>query len=188
MLGGILLSLLFASLIYVLGTGRSRALLLVHERTDQLRYQALHDSLTGLPNRALIIDRIDQMLARARRAHTPVAALFLDLDNFKDINDTWGHNAGDVLLAGVGARLSSALREEDTIGRLGGDEFVVLVEGASLAAGAEVVAQRILDVLETPFAIPGSNIPLVVTASIGIAEGDRSTPEELLGNADVALY
>ncbi|MGP8221979.1 MAG: putative bifunctional diguanylate cyclase/phosphodiesterase [Acidimicrobiales bacterium] len=188
MLGGILLSLLFASLIYVLGTGRSRALLLVHERTDQLRYQALHDSLTGLPNRALIIDRIDQMLARARREHTPVAALFLDLDNFKDINDTWGHNAGDVLLAGVGARLSSALREEDTIGRLGGDEFVVLVEGASLAAGAEVVAQRILEVLETPFAIPGSNVPLVVTASIGIAEGDRSTPEELLGNADVALY
>jgi diguanylate cyclase (GGDEF)-like protein len=188
MLGGILLSLMLGVLIYVLGTSRSRAVLLVHERTDQLRHQALHDSLTGLPNRALILDRIDQMLARRRRQHTPVAALFLDLDNFKDINDTLGHHAGDELLAGVGIRLASALREGDTVGRLGGDEFVVLVEGASLAAGAEVVAERILDVLSTPFEIPGSDVPLAITASIGIAEGDRAQPEELLRDADIALY
>jgi len=188
LLGGIFLSFLLAALIYLLGTGRSRALVLVGERTDELRHQALHDSLTGLPNRVLILDRIDQMLARARRSHIPVAALFLDLDDFKDINDTLGHTVGDQLLASVGSRLARALRQEDTVGRLGGDEFVVLVEGASLAAGAEVVAQRILDVLETPFEIPGNEVPLLVTASIGVAVGDRGTPEELLRDADIALY
>jgi len=188
LLGGIALSLLLGALIYVLGTSRSRALLLVNERTGQLRHQALHDSLTGLPNRALILDRIDQMLARARRSHVPVAALFIDLDDFKDINDTLGHTAGDQLLAGVGARLARALREGDTVGRLGGDEFVVLVEGASLAAGAEVVATRILDVLEPPFEIAASGVPLSVTASIGVAMGDRATPADLLQDADIALY
>ncbi len=188
LLSGIAFSLLLGALIYVLGTGRSRAVLLVQERTDQLRHQALHDSLTGLPNRALILDRIEQMLARSRRDHTPVAALFLDLDDFKDINDTLGHQAGDELLAGVGARLASTLREGDTVGRLGGDEFVVLVEGASLAAGAQVVADRILDVLKTPFQIPGGDVPLSITASIGIAEGARTQPEELLRDADIALY
>jgi diguanylate cyclase (GGDEF)-like protein len=188
LLSGIVLSLLLGLLIYVLGTSRSRAVQLVHERTDQLRHQALHDSLTGLPNRALILDRIGQMLARGRRQHTPVAVLFLDLDNFKDINDTLGHRAGDELLIGVGSRLASALREGDTVGCLGGDEFVVLTEGVSLAAGAEVVADRILDVLATPFVIGGSDVPLAVTASIGFAQGDRSTPEELLQDADIAMY
>ena len=185
---GMLLSLLLAALIFVLGTGRSRAVELVHERTDQLRHQAFHDSLTGLPNRALILDRIDQMLARSRRERTPVAALFLDLDDFKDINDTLGHGAGDQVLVAVAARLASTLRAGDTVGRLGGDEFVVLVEGASLAAGAGVVAQRILDALETPFELPGMDIALPVAVSIGIAEGDRTSAELLLRDADVALY
>jgi diguanylate cyclase (GGDEF)-like protein len=183
-----LLSILVGLVLYELGTSRARAVSLVHERTEQLRHQALHDSLTGLPNRALILDRIGQMLARGRRQHTQVAALFLDLDNFKDINDSLGHRAGDELLAAVGARLSNALRGGDTVGRLGGDEFVILAEGDSLTAGAEAVAERILDVLATPFEITGSDIPLVVTASIGFAVGDRSTPEELLQDADIALY
>jgi diguanylate cyclase (GGDEF)-like protein len=188
LLSGILLSLLLGLLIYILGTSRSRAVVLVEERTDQLRHQALHDSLTGLPNRALILDRIEQMLARGRRQHYQVAALFLDLDDFKDINDTLGHRAGDELLVSVGARLASALREGDTVGRLGGDEFVVLSEGASLDAGAELVADRILDVLATPFEIASSDVPLIVTASVGVAQGDRTTPEELLQDADIALY
>jgi diguanylate cyclase (GGDEF)-like protein len=188
LLSGLLLSLLLSLLIYVLGTGRSRALAMVHERTDQLQYQALHDSLTGLPNRALILDRINQMLARARRDHIDVAVLFLDLDNFKDINDTLGHDAGDQLLVGVGVRLSNVLREADTVGRLGGDEFVILAEGASLTPGAEAVAERILDVMKTPFEISASEVPLTVTASIGIAEGMRTKPEELLRDADIAMY
>jgi diguanylate cyclase (GGDEF)-like protein len=185
---GVVLGLLLGALIYVLGTSRSRALALVDERTRELHHMALHDSLTNLPNRALILDRIDQMLARSRREHTPVAVLFLDLDNFKDVNDSLGHAVGDRLLAGVATRLVSAIRQEDTVGRLGGDEFVVLAEGASLAAGSEVVAERILDVLATPFEIAGSDAPLSVTASIGIAQGRRATPDELLRDADIALY
>lgn len=188
LLAGLTISVLVGLLICVLGTSRSRAVTMVHLRTDQLRYQAFHDPLTGLPNRALILDRLDQMMARSRREHTPVAALFLDLDDFKDVNDTLGHNAGDQLLARVGARLAKALREGDSVGRLGGDEFVVLVEGASLAAGATVVAERLLDLLATPFEIPGSDSPLSVTASIGIATGNREDSEELLHNADIALY
>ena len=187
-LGGVLLSALIGLLIFVLGTSRSRAMHLVKERTDQLQHLALHDSLTGLPNRALILDRIDRMLARARREHHEVAAFFLDLDNFKDINDTLGHRAGDQLLVSVGVRLQSAVRETDTVGRLGGDEFVVLAEGVSLEAGVDVVAERLLDVLATPFIIAASTAPLNVNASIGIAEGDRATPEELLQDADIALY
>lgn len=187
-LGGILVSALLSALVYLLGTGRSRAMSLVRERTRELNHLALHDALTGLPNRALIIDRIDQMLARSRRDHSPVAVLFLDLDNFKDVNDTLGHAVGDDLLVGVGSRLSSAIREEDTVGRLGGDEFVVVAQGDSLAAGAEVVAARILDALAAPFEIVSSGPPLSVTASIGIAQDRRATSEELLRDADIALY
>ena len=155
---------------------------------DRLAHAALHDSLTGLPNRALILNRAEQMLARSRRDFAPVAALFLDLDDFKDINDTLGHEAGDQLLTAVADRMAGAIRPGDTVGRLGGDEFVVLLEGASLAAGSGVVAQRVLDVLAAPFEIPASDAPLDVTASIGIAEGDRAHPGELLRDADIALY
>ncbi len=187
LLGGIAISLLLAVVILLLGTSRARALLLVHESTRQLRFQAFHDSLTGLPNRALILDRMESMLARARRDEVPVATMFLDIDDFKDINDTLGHEAGDQLLAAVATRLTGILREADTVGRLGGDEFVVLVEGASLAAGAEAVADRILDALKAPFAMP-EGVPLTIRASIGIATGAQGTPEELLRDADIALY
>jgi diguanylate cyclase (GGDEF)-like protein/PAS domain S-box-containing protein len=155
---------------------------------DRLSHAALHDALTGLPNRSLIHNRAEQMLARARRQHTPVAALFIDLDDFKDINDTLGHEAGDELLAAVASRVAGVVRGGDTVGRLGGDEFVVLVEGDSLAAGAHVVAERIRDVLATPFEIRSSRAPLEVSASIGIAEGDRAFSGELLRDADIALY
>ncbi len=185
---GVAMSLLLGSLIYVLGTSRSRAVELVRERTRELEHLALHDDLTGLPNRALILDRIDQMIARARRDHTEVALLFLDLDNFKDINDTLGHPAGDQLLVEVGARLLKTLREGDTVGRLGGDEFVILAEGASLAPGAEALAERVLEVMKAPYEIEGSDAPLNVSASIGIAEGMRTVPEDLLRDADIAMY
>ena len=129
---GFALSILVAALMLVLRTGRARALRLVAERTDELRHQALHDALTDLPNRALIMDRIEQLLARSRRNGTTGAALFIDLDDFKNVNDSLGHEAGDRLLVAVAERLTSTLRDADTIGRMGGDEFVVLIDGAQL--------------------------------------------------------
>ena len=144
---------------------------------------------TGLPNRALILDRTEQMLARSRRSHVSVAALFIDLDGFKEVNDTLGHGFGDQLLQAVATRLSLTMRESDSIGRMGGDEFVVLVDGTTMDAGPELVAERLLSVLREPFAIEGlPNGPLTLTASIGIAAGSRPSPTELLRDADIALY
>jgi diguanylate cyclase (GGDEF)-like protein len=188
LLAGLTLSLLLALLFFVLGTSRSRAVVLVNSRTDQLNHLAFHDSLTGLPNRALILDRLGQMMARARREGNSVAAIFLDIDEFKEVNDTLGHSAGDELLVGVSARLAKALRQGDSVGRLGGDEFVVLVDEDSLAARASVVADRILSVLRAPFEIAASTSPLTITASIGIATGTRAKAEDLLRDADIALY
>ena len=156
---------------------------------DQIRFQALHDPLTGLPNRGLILDRTEQMLARARRTDVATAALFIDLDGFKGVNDTLGHAVGDQLLRAVTARLAVTMRESDSVGRLGGDEFVVLVDGATMDAGPELVAERLLAVLREPFDLEGlPNGPLTVTASIGIAAGLRPSATELLRDADIALY
>jgi diguanylate cyclase (GGDEF)-like protein len=155
---------------------------------DQIRFQAVHDALTGLPNRALIIDRTEQMLARARRTHVPVAALFIDLDGFKEVNDTQGHGVGDQLLQAVTDRLLVTMRESDSVGRLGGDEFVVLVDGTTMDAGPELVAERLLEVLRPPFELELSSAPVSLTASIGIAVGARPTAAELLRDADIALY
>ena len=159
------------------------------EAESQLAHAALHDPLTGLPNRTLIMDRAAQMLVRARREYRPVAALFIDLDNFKDINDSLGHDAGDKVLQAVAHRFVGILRASDTVGRLGGDEFVVLAEGASLGAGPEMVAERLHDTLREPFRIDGyDSVPLSVSASIGIAGGQRNSAHELLRDADIALY
>jgi diguanylate cyclase (GGDEF)-like protein len=170
-------------------TERQRSHEELTRRQDELAFLATHDPLTGLPNRTLILDRVEQMLVRARRSQTPVAALFVDLDNFKSINDTLGHGVGDELLRAVASRLEGVVRETDGLGRLGGDEFVVVAEGMSLAAGPELIAERLLDALKQPFKLCGTEeIPLMVTASIGIAAGDRSSAEELLRDADIAMY
>ena len=156
---------------------------------DQIRFQAVHDALTGLPNRALILDRTEQMLARARRADMQIAVLFIDLDGFKDVNDSLGHGVGDQLLRAVSERLVLTMRESDSIGRLGGDEFVVLVDESSMDVGPELVAERLIGVLRAPFELPGVSAgPLTLTASIGIAIGIRLSATELLRDADIALY
>ena len=161
----------------------------LNRREEELSFLATHDALTGLPNRTLILDRTAQMLARSRRSQTPAAALFIDLDNFKDINDTLGHSAGDELLRAVAARLDGVVRDTDALGRLGGDEFVVVSEELSLAAGPELVAERLLDALKHPFEVgEREKTRVVVTASIGIAIADHSSAEELLRNADIAMY
>ena len=186
---GAVLSLLLFLLVFVLSRARDRALTLVAEKTGQLRYQALYDSLTGLPNRVLVLDRAEQMLARGRRIQVPVAALYVDIDGFKHVNDRFGHAAGDEFLKIVGRRLQSVIRESDTAARLAGDEFVVLLEGSSLDAGPELVAERLLDVLREPYDMNDKiGRQFSLTASIGIAYGQRATAEEMLADADVALY
>jgi diguanylate cyclase (GGDEF)-like protein len=154
-----------------------------------LAHRALHDPLTGLANRQLILDRAEQMLSRVQRTFEPVAAYFIDLDNFKDANDSLGHDAGDKLLQAVAARLTGMLRASDTVGRLGGDEFVVLVDGVVPEPGPAMMAERIREALREPFRVEGYDaLPITVTASIGIATGHRDSAQELLRDADIALY
>ncbi|HEX2265306.1 MAG TPA: bifunctional diguanylate cyclase/phosphodiesterase, partial [Solirubrobacterales bacterium] len=144
---------------------------------------------TGLPNRTLIRDRIEQMLIRSRVNQGPVAALFVDLDNFKAINDSLGHACGDELLCAVAERLEGVIRETDALGRLGGDEFVVVADGLSLAAGPELIAERLLEAFTEPFALGENGDTRVhAKASIGIATGLRPSAEELLRDADIAMY
>jgi diguanylate cyclase (GGDEF)-like protein len=157
-------------------------------RQEELAFMATHDALTGLPNRTLIVDRLEQMLLRARHSQTPVAALFIDLDNFKGINDTLGHGAGDELLQAVAARLDGVVRDVDALGRLGGDEFVVVAGDMSLMAGPELVAERLLDALKEPFRLGDEKTQVIVSASVGIATGDRSSAGDLLRDADIAMY
>ncbi len=158
-------------------------------REEELGFLATHDALTGLPNRTLILDRVEQMLARSTRSQTPVAALFVDLDNFKGINDTLGHAVGDELLKAVTARLDGVIRDADALGRLGGDEFVVISEELSMSVGPELIAERLLDALKHPFNLGADKETRVtVTASIGIAMGERISAEDLLRDADIAMY
>jgi diguanylate cyclase (GGDEF)-like protein len=186
---GTVVSVLLSVLVLVLLRSRQRALGLVDEKTGQLRHQALHDALTGLPNRMLALDRAEQMLARGRRRNTPVAALFIDLDGFKHVNDTLGHAAGDELLRIVAERLRRTVRDSDTAARLGGDEFIVLMESVDLDVGPELLAERLLDVLRLPYEIEAhGERQLSLTASIGLASGRRDSADELLRDADVALY
>ena len=155
---------------------------------EQLTRQAFYDSLTGLPNRALLSDRIDHVLARADRQKLTVGILFIDLDDFKNVNDSMGHAAGDELLVLVAQRLLGFLRVEDTAARMGGDEFAVLLEGKTSALHASHVAERIIAGLRRPFTMGLRQV--FISASIGIAirSSARETSEEMLRNADLALY
>jgi diguanylate cyclase (GGDEF)-like protein/PAS domain S-box-containing protein len=155
---------------------------------DELRHQAFHDSLTGLANRALFTDRLSHAMSRTRHDRQPLAVLFVDLDDFKNINDTLGHGEGDQLLLAVAERFRGALRAGDTIARMGGDEFAVLLEDPPDASTPNLVAERLLSTLQAPFARHGKE--LFVHASIGVANWTSSaqTPEELLRNADVSMY
>jgi diguanylate cyclase (GGDEF)-like protein len=157
-------------------------------RAAELARMAFHDTLTGLPNRALLLDRLEQALLRGSRHSRPVAVLFVDLDNFKLVNDSLGHEAGDLLLQQVGERLRAAMRAEDTLARFGGDEFVVLLEEPADAAEALGVADRLAGALRTPVELEGR--PMVVEASIGVALSGpgRERPADLLRDADLALY
>jgi diguanylate cyclase (GGDEF)-like protein/PAS domain S-box-containing protein len=154
---------------------------------DQLAYQAFHDSLTGLANRALFQERITHALDRGMRRQNLIAVLFVDLDDFKTVNDSLGHAAGDELLVSVAERLREAIRPEDTCARLGGDEFAVLVESIDDPEGAVTVARRILATMAKPLAIAGSEV--VVQGSVGIALGSGGqSASEIMRSADLAMY
>ncbi|ENO84440.1 sensor domain-containing diguanylate cyclase [Thauera linaloolentis] len=158
------------------------------EQEAQVWHRAHHDALTGLPNRNLFLDRLGQAITRAQRRRESVGLLFIDLDRFKPVNDTWGHQAGDLLLCQVAARIGTGLRDEDTLARIGGDEFVVLLPQVASMDGCRNVAAKILANLETPFELGMAT--LSISASIGIAishEGDCSA-EALLHSADVLMY
>jgi len=153
-----------------------------------LEYQAYHDSLTDLPNRVLFLDRIEQEIRHASRENSNLAVLFLDLDNFKQINDSFGHSAGDTVLISISENLNHALRETDTIARLGGDEFIILLSDFKKVEDINDIALKLFDAVQQPLAI--DNNELFVTASIGISvfPNDGTSAEILLRNADAAMY
>ncbi len=156
-----------------------------HER--HLEYLARYDPLTGLPNRFLFEDRLRQMLAKARRTGERIAVHFLDLDNFKAINDTMGHRAGDQLLQAAAGRLRETVRESDSVARLGGDEFGVLQTGISDAVGATILARKIVDAFSEPVRINGRRVPTAVTVGISLSSPEAGA-EQMMAEADTALY
>ncbi len=163
------------------------ALATSQETQRQLTHQALHDALTGLPNRVLFLDRVEHALARRPRTNTTVAVLFIDLDDFKGVNDTLGHGAGDELLRATAQRLRPMVRNSDTCARLGGDEFAIVLEDANSVDVARVVAERVLGALRTTFPLGQQNV--FIGASIGIALATANdTASELMRNADLAMY
>ena len=180
---------LLQALANVLGGALAR-----EEADDRLRYLSLHDGLTGLPNRTLLLDRLGHALDRVRRSDETVAVMFLDVDNFKTVNDACGHTVGDKLLRALPPRLLWALRVGDTLARFGGDEFVVLSEGLVDAAGAHALAERLLASFEMPFVLEaedGSTTEHFLSASVGLAIAGPEhlgDPDALIRDADIAMY
>jgi diguanylate cyclase (GGDEF)-like protein/PAS domain S-box-containing protein len=177
------------------GSGKERIILLAIEditerkqSEDKIRQMALHDTLTGLPNRKLFSDRLGIVLAHAQRNHKNAGIAMLDLDNFKEVNDTLGHDVGDILLKATAEQLSAALRKGDTVARFGGDEFVLIFPDLEVMENAIPVLQKIVDRFRNPFLI-GTH-QLVVTMSIGIAfyPNDGADESILLKHADIAMF
>jgi diguanylate cyclase (GGDEF)-like protein len=155
----------------------------------QLRFHALHDALTGLANRTTFTAHVGNALRRARRAGSSFAVLFVDLDNFKQINDTWGHATGDELLIGVADRLRDVLRDSDTAARQGGDEFVLLIEDVVGTGEVVAVAERIHAALARPFTIDGHEHTTAASIGVHVVDGtEDATVADILRFADIAMY
>jgi diguanylate cyclase (GGDEF)-like protein/PAS domain S-box-containing protein len=155
---------------------------------QRVAHMAHHDALTGLPNRVLLRDRIQQAIAQAHRAGSQVAVLFLDLDRFKTINDSLGHQLGDRLLQSVASRILVCVREGDTVSRVGGDEFVIVVPGIGTSGDASAVASKILEVLASAFHLHGNDLHVSTSIGIALYPSDGADAETLMRNADTAMY
>lgn len=160
------------------------------QEAERIRYRASYDALTGLPNRSLLHDRLQQALVKMARERGLLGVLFIDLDGFKPINDRWGHLAGDHLLVALSERLQGCVRESDTVARLGGDEFVIVLPDMASPADAQLVAAKILGALSAPFTLKSDAPPVRIGASIGIAlyPNHGRSPEDLTAAADKAMY
>jgi diguanylate cyclase (GGDEF)-like protein/PAS domain S-box-containing protein len=155
---------------------------------EQLAYMATHDALTGLPNRRLFNDRLNVALAHAYRYQQKLAVMLLDLDYFKDVNDTLGHSVGDQLLQAVGERLTSLLRQSDTVARMGGDEFMLIIPEVAQAEDAAQVAQKILEAIREPFEFDDRRIRTTTSIGIALCPEDGADVDILMRNADIAMY
>ncbi len=169
-------------------TERKQAEDALREQQSRLNYMAFHDSLTALPNRALFYDRINHGLARAKRSGNQLVLMLLDLDRFKYINDSLGHDAGDLLLKTLSSRLQENVRDMDTVARLGGDEFVVVLEGIQDTDDITAVAQKLLSGVASPINVVGHEISTSVSIGISVYPQDGEDTETLLKNADIAMY
>jgi two-component system, cell cycle response regulator len=165
---------------------------LLHDETrhqhKMLEALALQDPLTGLANRRLLLDRMSVALSQARRSNGYMAVMYLDLDGFKEVNDTLGHGAGDILLKAVAERLTQTVREEDTVARLGGDEFVMTLRHVHSAADAAAMATKVIEAVSQPYDIEGRIVRVTTSAGIAIYPNDGKDAEALLKSADTALY
>jgi diguanylate cyclase (GGDEF)-like protein len=160
----------------------------IKEKEERIQYQAYHDGLTGLPNRVLLKDRMRVAMLHAERHRRRMAVLFLDLDNFKTINDSLGHALGDRLLVAVAARVSGLVRTGDTVSRLGGDEFVVLMDGLEDEHEPVHLAQRVIEAMEQPFVLDGHELYITPSLGITVFPEDGDDPDTLIRNADLAMY
>lgn len=155
---------------------------------ERLTYLAQYDHLTGLVNRSLFRDRLDQAMARSKRLQQPMGLMLLDLDRFKSVNDSLGHDVGDELLKSVSERLKSCVREVDTVARMGGDEFTIILEGVASEQSIVVVAKRIAESISTVFELQGHTISIGISIGITVFPQDDHSIDELLRHADSAMY
>ena len=158
------------------------------EAEGKIRRMAYQDALTGLPNRVLFVDRLKVAMARAQRHQDKLAVMLLDLDQFKDINDTYGHNVGDQLLHSVGKRLTGLLRKNDTVSRMGGDEFLLLLPELTDVNDVTIIAQKIMETFQDPFAFDGYKLSITTSIGIALYPDDGKQVDILLINADIAMY
>lgn len=167
---------------------RSWPLRALRDAVQQATYLANHDALTGLPNRALFADRLERTVAATERTDEKSAVLIMDLDHFKEVNDTLGHPAGDALLIQVVDRVRGYLRKTDTLARLGGDEFAIIQNNMKEGESAGVTAQRIIEAIEPPFSLDGHDVVIGCSIGIAVVDSAETNPQELMRRADLALY